>query len=65
LKSAFPARNTVLERATYPAVKRALKDATAEAVDRGIFGAPAFCADEEMSWGNDRLHFVVAALGQG
>lgn len=53
----------MLEGAASPEAKRALKDATTEAVDRGVFGAPAFVVGEEMFWGNDRLHFVEAALG--
>jgi 2-hydroxychromene-2-carboxylate isomerase len=31
-------------------------------VERGVFGAPAFFVGDEMFWGNDRLHFVEAAL---
>jgi 2-hydroxychromene-2-carboxylate isomerase len=27
-----------------------------------VFGAPTFFASDEMFWGNDRLHFVEAAL---
>jgi 2-hydroxychromene-2-carboxylate isomerase len=52
----------VLEGAAIPGAKQALKDATSEAVERGVFGAPAFFVGEEMFWGNDRLHFVEAAL---
>jgi 2-hydroxychromene-2-carboxylate isomerase len=52
----------VLEGATRPLAKQGLKDATSEAVQRGVFGAPAFFVDGEMFWGNDRLHFVEAAL---
>ncbi len=44
------------------AVKEALKVATAEAVARGVFGVPTFFVGEEMFWGQDRLHFVDAAL---
>jgi 2-hydroxychromene-2-carboxylate isomerase len=43
-------------------VKDALKAATAEAVARGVFGVPTFFVGEEMFWGQDRLHFVDAAL---
>jgi 2-hydroxychromene-2-carboxylate isomerase len=42
--------------------KQDLKVATSEAVERGVFGAPAFFVGDEMFWGNDRLHFVEAAL---
>ena len=45
-----------------PAVKDALKAATAEAVARGVFGLPTFFVGGEMFWGQDRLHFVDAAL---
>jgi len=30
-----------------------------------VFGAPTFFVGEEMFWGNDRLHFVDAALKEG
>ncbi|CAN5717372.1 2-hydroxychromene-2-carboxylate isomerase [soil metagenome] len=52
----------VLEGAATSEAKQALKDATEEALERGVFGAPAFFVDGEMFWGNDRLHFVEAAL---
>ena len=52
----------VLEGAATPETKRALRDATERAVGRGVFGAPAFFVGDEMFWGNDRLHFVEAAL---
>jgi len=52
----------VLQGAASPGAKQALKEATSEAVERGVFGAPAFFVGEEMFWGNDRLHFVEAAL---
>jgi 2-hydroxychromene-2-carboxylate isomerase len=34
-------------------------------VGRGVFGAPAFFVDDEMFWGNDRMHFVERALRDG
>lgn len=52
----------VLEKAVSGEAKEALKGATAEALERGVFGAPAFFVGDEMFWGNDRLHFVEAAL---
>lgn len=52
----------VLEKAASEEAKEALKNATAEAVERGVFGAPTFFVGDEMFWGNDRLHFVEAAL---
>jgi 2-hydroxychromene-2-carboxylate isomerase len=45
-----------------PAVKETLKKNTADAVQRGVFGAPTFFVNGEMYWGQDRLHFVEAAL---
>jgi 2-hydroxychromene-2-carboxylate isomerase len=53
-----------LSGAASPGAKQALKVATSEAVERGVFGAPAFFVGDEMFWGNDRLHFVEAALQQ-
>jgi 2-hydroxychromene-2-carboxylate isomerase len=44
------------------AVKDALKRNTDEAVERGVFGAPTFFVGNDMYWGQDRLHFVDAAL---
>lgn len=52
----------ILEGASAPENKQSLKEATEGALERGIFGAPAFFVDGEMFWGNDRLHFVEAAL---
>ncbi|MNR03312.1 2-hydroxychromene-2-carboxylate isomerase [compost metagenome] len=46
-----------------PEVKTALKDATEEAVRRGVFGAPTCFVGEQMFFGQDRLEFVVEALG--
>jgi len=53
-----------LEGGAAPEAKEALKNSTTEAVERGAFGAPAFFVDDEMFWGNDRLHFVEAALAR-
>jgi 2-hydroxychromene-2-carboxylate isomerase len=54
----------VLAGASAPEAKEALKAATGEAVGRGVFAAPTFFVEEEMYWGNDRLHFVEEALGR-
>ncbi|MGZ3426373.1 MAG: DsbA family protein [Polyangia bacterium] len=45
-----------------PAIKERLRANTDEAVARGAFGAPTLFVGEELFWGNDRLHFVEAAL---
>src|SRR5918998_1068737 len=52
----------VLSGAASLEAKQDLKAATSEAVERGVFGAPAFFVGGEMFWGNDRLHFIEAAL---
>ncbi len=46
-----------------PDNKKALMDVTQEAVSRGVFGAPTFFVGDEMHFGQDRLDFVVEALG--
>ena len=46
-----------------PAVKQALFDTTAEAFGRGVFGVPTIAVGDRLHWGQDRLHFVEAALG--
>lgn len=43
-------------------IKQTLRNTTEEAVARGVFGAPTFFVGDEMFWGQDRLHFVEAAL---
>lgn len=45
------------------AIKQALIAATTDAVDRGVFGTPSFFVDDELFFGQDRLDFVEAALG--
>jgi 2-hydroxychromene-2-carboxylate isomerase len=52
----------LLKKASSDQAKEALKSATARAIERGVFGAPTFFIGDEMFWGNDRLHFVEAAL---
>jgi 2-hydroxychromene-2-carboxylate isomerase len=45
-----------------PTIKDALRSNTDEALRRGAFGAPTIFVDDQLFWGNDRLHFVEAAL---
>jgi 2-hydroxychromene-2-carboxylate isomerase len=45
-----------------PEVKTALKERTERAVERGVFGAPTFFVDDELFFGQDRMHFVEEAL---
>ena len=43
-------------------IKDRLRANTDEAIARGAFGAPTMFVGDELFWGNDRLHFVEAAL---
>lgn len=45
-----------------PEGKQALIEATDAAVAAGCPGAPSFVVGDELYWGQDRLHFVKAAL---
>ncbi len=51
-----------VERASEQAIKDELRERTDAAVAAGVFGAPTFIIDGELIWGQDRLHFVEAAL---
>ena len=44
-------------------IKAVLKDNTEKAVQRGVFGAPSMFVDNQLFFGQDRLDFVVEALG--
>jgi 2-hydroxychromene-2-carboxylate isomerase len=44
-------------------VKTALKQCTEKAVQRGVFGAPSMFVDGQLFFGQDRLDFVIEALG--
>ena len=52
----------VLDRAQSEEVKAKLRANTDEAIERGAFGVPTFFVGDQMFVGNDRLHFVEAAL---
>lgn len=54
--------DAVLEEAVSPEVKDELRATSDEAVSRGAFGAPTFVVGDQIFFGNDRLHFVEAAL---
>ncbi len=45
-----------------PEIKDRLRAYTDDAIARGAFGAPAIFVGDQLFWGNDRLHFVEAAL---
>lgn len=53
----------LVRRADEPAIKDELRARTDEALARGVFGAPAMVVDEQLYWGQDRLHLVARALG--
>jgi 2-hydroxychromene-2-carboxylate isomerase len=55
----------LLRRTQEPSVKEELRARTDEAARRGICGAPSFFVEDELFWGQDRLHFVEAALRAG
>jgi 2-hydroxychromene-2-carboxylate isomerase len=53
-----------LERTQEPAVKAKLAENTAAAKAAGVFGVPTFVVDKRhLFWGQDRLDFVLRALG--
>jgi 2-hydroxychromene-2-carboxylate isomerase len=37
---------------------------TQSAIDAGVFGAPSYCVDGEIFWGQDRLDFLQRRLGR-
>lgn len=39
-----------------------LRKRTDRAIAKGIFGAPTYVIDDELFWGQDRMHFVEKAL---
>jgi len=54
--------SSILESTQSPEIKAALISNTEKAVERGLFGAPTMFVDNEMFFGQDRLHFVESAL---
>lgn len=62
LQTAGIAPRDLLEQTQSQAVKDQLKANTEQAIQRGVFGAPTFFVGDAMYWGQDRLHFVDAAL---
>jgi len=55
--------NAVLALTADEEVKAVLKDNTEKAVQRGVFGAPSMFIDNQLFFGQDRLDFVIEALG--
>ena len=54
--------SSILESTQNPEIKAALISNTEKAVERGLFGAPTMFVDNQMFFGQDRLHFVESAL---
>lgn len=54
---------TLLERARSEAMETLYRDTTAEAHGRDVFGSPTWVLEGENFWGQDRLGFLEAALG--
>lgn len=54
--------SSILESTQSPEIKAALISNTEKAIERGLFGAPTMFVDNEMFFGQDRLHFVESAL---
>jgi len=53
--------DAALAAAQSPEIKERLRQQTEEAQRLGLFGAPTFVTvDEEVFWGNDRLHAALA-----
>lgn len=63
LKRAGLDGEALVKQAEDPAIKAELRERTDEAIARGVFGAPTMIVDEELYWGQDRLHLVARALG--
>lgn len=51
-----------LSQANAPAVQEKYEANTQAAKDAGMFGAPSYCIDGELFWGQDRLDFVERKL---
>ena len=47
------------------AVQQAYDDNTAAAIAAGVFGAPTYCVDGELFWGQDRLDYLALRLARG
>ena len=56
--------NDLLARAASEEVLAQYEANTAEAVERSVFGSPTYFVDDDMFYGQDRLHMVERALKQ-
>ena len=53
-----------LSQARSPGVQAQYDANTQAAIDAGVFGAPSYCIDGEIFWGQDRLDFVARKLNK-
>jgi len=53
---------TLVDETSGDDARAALKAATTEALETGLCGAPSFVANDQLFWGQDRMHFVELAL---
>jgi 2-hydroxychromene-2-carboxylate isomerase len=51
-----------IEQSHSQAVQERYDAYTQQAIDAGVFGAPSYCVDGEIFWGQDRLDFVERKL---
>jgi 2-hydroxychromene-2-carboxylate isomerase len=51
-----------LEQSYSQEVQERYEAYTQQAIDAGVFGAPSYCVDGEIFWGQDRLDFVERKL---
>ena len=51
-----------LDQSQDPAVQAAYDANTRAALDAGVFGAPSYCVEGEIFWGQDRLDFLARKL---
>lgn len=53
----------LVSAAADPAWATLRQSQTDAAVERGVFGAPCYCVEDQIYWGQDRLDFVERHLG--
>ena len=60
--SFFSNPKTFFLRSANQNIKDLLKKRTQEAYGKGIFGAPTFCVNNKIFWGQDRLEYALNEL---
>ncbi len=53
-----------LAQSREPAAQARYDENTQSAIDAGVFGAPSYCVDGEIFWGQDRLDFLQRRLAR-